>query len=363
MARILYFSRDYTPHDYRFLTALAKTEHRVCFLRLENEATVIEDRPLPPEIEQVEWAGGKGAARLKDGPRLLADLRRVIQHLKPDLIHAGPIQRAAFLVALTGYTPLVSMSWGYDLLCDARINPFWAWATRYTLHHSASMVGDCATIRNLAIAYGMPADRIVTFPWGVDISHFEVTTFERPNVQTFNLLSTRGFEPIYGSELIARAFVLAARQKPDLRLTMIGDGSLKATIRQIFLVGAVYDRVHFAGLVPYEELPGYYRSADVYLSASHSDGSSISLLEAFACGTPAIVSDIPGNREWVVPGENGWLFSDGDAQALAEAILKAYEQRHKLPQMGRNARQLAEQRADWEKNYPLLEKAYTMALS
>jgi hypothetical protein len=58
MARILYFSRDYTTHDHRFLTALAKTSHHVYYLRLEKGPLVLEDRPLPPEIEQVEWGGG-----------------------------------------------------------------------------------------------------------------------------------------------------------------------------------------------------------------------------------------------------------------------------------------------------------------
>jgi glycosyltransferase involved in cell wall biosynthesis len=65
----------------------------------------------------------------------------------------------------------------------------------------------------------------------------------------------------------------------------------------------------------------------VYISASHSDGTSISLLEAFATGTPVIVPDIPGNREWVTPGENGWLFPDGDVQALASTIMNAVDQR------------------------------------
>lgn len=360
--RILYFSRDYTPHDYRFLTALAKTDHHIYYLRLENGANVIEERPLPAEVEQVEWVGGKGTASVNHGLHLLSDLRRVIKRVKPDLIHAGPIQRSAFLVALTGFKPLVSMSWGYDLLYDAKRNPFWSWATRYTLQNSVAMVGDCETIRSLAVAYGMPIERIVTFPWGVDISHFNVSTRKHSNTQTFNLLSTRSFEPIYGTELIAQAYVIAARHCPDLHLTMIGDGSLKAPIRQIFLVGAVYARVQFPGLVSYDELPDFYRTADVYLSASHSDGSSISLLEAFASGTPAIVSDIPGNQEWVRPGDNGWLFPDGDVNSLAEAILKAYDQRQMLPEMGENARRLAETRADWDKNFPQLEKAYSLAM-
>lgn len=360
--RILYFSRDYTPHDQRYLTALAKTNHRVYYLRLEKGPHVLEDRPLPPEIEQVQWAGGKHPVSLYDGLRLCSDLRRVIRQVKPDLIHAGPIQRSAFLVALSGFQPLVSMSWGYDLLHDAKINPLWRWATRYTLRHSAAMVGDCNTIRQQAVCYGMPDNRIVTFPWGVDIHHFNVSTFQRSNDPTFTLLSTRGFEPIYGIDVIACAFVIAAGKCPELHLTLLGNGPQAAAIRQIFLIGGVYDRVHFPGQVPNADLPSYYQNADVYLSASHSDGTSISLLEAFACGTPAIVSDIPGNQEWVTPGENGWLFPEGNAAALASVILDAVKKRPTLPEMGHKARLLAEARADWERNFPQLEKAYAIAL-
>lgn len=360
--RILYFSRDYTPHDYRFLSTLSKTEHRLYYLRLESNGQVVEDRLLPSEIETIEWAGGTRPAKLKDGLGLLDDLRRVIRLVKPDLIQAGPLQRAALLVALCGFHPLVSMSWGYDLLHDAQINPFWSWATRFTLRHSDAFIGDCATIRDLAISYGMNEDRIVTFPWGIDLQHFNVSTFKRSNDQTFSLLSTRSFEPIYGIDVIARGFARVARKYPDLQLTMLGGGSQWAPIRQILLVGGVFDRVQFPGQVAYSDLPGYYQNADVYLSASHSDGTSISLLEAFACGTPAIVSDIPGNREWITPGENGWLFPDSNVEAIAASIEEAINQRHNLTEMGIKARRLAEDRADWDKNFPQLEKAYALAL-
>ncbi len=376
--RVLYFSRDYTTHDHRFLTALAKTQHQVFYLRLEGGGQVLEERSLPPEIEQVQWAGGKRSARPADIPHLVADLRSVIRRVKPDLVHAGPIQRTAFLVALAGFHPLVSMSWGYDLLHDVDINRAWRWATRFTLQHSDAFVGDCDTIRNLAVTYGMPSDRIVTFPWGIDLQHFVIPSTEhqaadpkstsnvpmckRSNVPTFSLLSTRSFEPLYGIDIIARAFSMAARKCPELRLTLLGGGSQLASIRQILLVGAAYEKTAFPGQVAYADLPRYFQNADVYIGASHSDGTSISLLEAFATGTPAIVPDIPGNREWIIAGENGWLYPDGNPEALASAILTAVEQRHYLPEMGRQARRLAEERADWDKNFPMLEKAYEIAL-
>ena len=143
---------------------------------------------------------------------------------------------------------------------------------------------------------------------------------------------------------------------------MLGNGSQAGMLRQVFSQSGVLEQVLFPGQVSQAELPRYYHMADLYISASHSDGTSISLLEAMACGRPALVSDIPGNREWITPGENGWRFPDGDAGALAQGIIQAYDNRSHLPDMGKAARRLAEQRADWEKNYPALFKAFEIAL-
>jgi glycosyltransferase involved in cell wall biosynthesis len=261
------------------------------------------------------------------------------------------------------------MSWGYDLIHDANRNWIWRLVTRYTLKHSDVMIGDCNTIRQLAISYGMPDERIVTFPWGIDLRKFTpapgndtqnhgISGAKNP---PFTLLSTRGWEPIYGVDVIAKAFVLAARQHPELHLLMLGNGSLSAELRQAFINGGVQDQVLFPGQVSQSDLPRMYRSTDLYVSASHSDGSSISLLEAMACGLPAIVSDIPGNREWITHGKNGWLFSDGNVDALAQAILDAVKEQDKLPEMGLAARKLVEQRADWEMNFQELLGAYELA--
>jgi L-malate glycosyltransferase len=109
-------------------------------------------------------------------------------------------------------------------------------------------------------------------------------------------------------------------------------------------------------------LPNWYRDADIYISPSHVDGSSVSLMEALACGLPCLVSDIPANKEWIIEGENGWLFKDGDVNDLAAKILATISQRKKLPEIGRAGRRSAERRADWQKNAEVLMNAYKSAV-
>ena len=367
--RVLYFTRDYTPHDHRFLSALARSEHRIYFLRLERRAPQLEDRPLPEAVEQVIWKGGQRPVDWRDFPTLLYDLKRVIRQVKPDLIHAGPIQRPALLTALSGFSPLVSMSWGSDLLKDANKNGWMRWATRTTLNRTAVLLGDCDAVRQKAIGLGFPAERIVIFPWGVDLAQFSPgpTDISASLDGQFTLLSLRSWEPIYGVDVVARAFIQAANQNPQLRLILLGTGSIAQSIYAILNNSPVIEQVTFGGQVGQADLPRFYRSAHLYISASHSDGSSVSLMEALACGCPVLVSDIPGNREWITPGVEGWLFPDGDVEALAHGMLQAADLAQNSPgqfqAMGAAARRKAEERADWNKNVQALLYAYDMAVS
>ena len=371
--RILYFSRGYTPHDYRFLTSLAGAGYEVLFLRLEQHGRQVEDRSLPPTVEQLSWRGGKGPFRWRDVPGLIGSLRDVLRRVKPDILHAGPIQTGAFLGALSGFQPLVSMSWGSDLLQDAGRNPWYHWITSYTLRHSTLLVGDNPSVRAKAVALGFPNERIYTFPWGIDLNQFSPSKGSvdpvEPDLrarlgwqQNFVVLSLRSWEPVYGVDVMLRGFALAAQQAPELRLLMLGGGSQAGLVHRLIQEKGLQDIVHLGGQVKQADLPGFYRAADLYASAAHSDGSSVSLMEALGTGLPVLVTDIPSNHEWVDEGEQGWLFPDGDEYTLAECFLSALRSPERLAEMRRNARARAEERADWQKNFQVLASAYTAAV-
>ena len=364
--RVLYFSQDYTPHDYRFLDALSKTENDIFYLPLERVKST-ESRALPGGVQLVQGWEYTEPMTAFTIPSLRRKLRNVLGKIQPDIVHAGPVQKSAFLTALAGFQPLVTMSWGSDLLMDARRG----WdrlAARYTLSRSAILVCDCKAVRDVAVDLGMPADRVVIFPWGVDLNHFKPgkSGAMRKSLgwqETFVLISTRAWEPLYGVEVLINGFIEAAQQDENLRLLLLGKGSLESEIRNALENAGMLDRVHFAGHVGFEDLPDHYRSADVYVSASNSDGSSISLLEAMACGLPALVSDIPGNREWVTPEVEGWWFIKGVPESLAAGILKSVSDRQAFPAISRAARRITEERANWQENFSSLLEAYSRAIA
>jgi L-malate glycosyltransferase len=361
--KIIYFSLDYTPHDYRFLSALSETEHQVYYLRLQRGSRQTEDRPVPPNIEQVLWEGGKDVFRWRDVPRYVMGLRRIIKRIQPDLIHAGPIQSCAFIAVLTGFHPILTMSWGFDLMKDVDRGWWWRQVTRYVLRFSDYFISDANVTRDKAVECGMNLDHTVVFPWGTDLEHFTPNPAPRISHNGFTLFCNRSWEPNYGVDIVARAFIKVARQREDVSLMLLGGGSQGVSIRQIIVAGGVDERVSFPGHISNKELPRYYNMADLYISASHVDGSSVSLMEALACGLPCAVSDIPANKEWVEEGVNGWIFHDGEVEELARIILNAIENKAKLPKISANARASAEEKADWKKNFGKLLFAYEKTLA
>lgn len=359
--RVLYFGWDYTSHDHRFLSALSGAGYEMHYLNLLQGTRQTEDRPVPEHVQQVRWAGAGAAFRWRDLPRLVSDFRRVVRAVKPDLVHAGPIQTCAFIAVLSGFRPVLAMSWGFDLMQDVHRNAWWEFVTRYTLKRASFFISDAQVTRDKALAYGMHPDRTVVFPWGVDVKHFAPGANRQPSTG-FTLFCNRSWEPRYGVTVLAKAFVEIARKHPAADLILLGGGSQAQTIRQILMNGGVLERVHFGGQISQADLPNWYHMADLFISPSHVDGSSVSLMEALACGLPVLVSDIPANQEWVREGQNGWLFRDGDVHMLVERVLAVMARKQDLADIGRAARRSAEERADWSKNVKVLFEAYERAL-
>jgi len=369
--RLLYFSRSFSPHDHRFLSALSETDYRTYFLCLEQKEHAPHERKLPDGINKVRWETANAFQTSSCISGLTGQMQDILKAIRPDIVHAGPIQRGAFLTALCDYHPLVSMSWGYDLLLDAKRDFLWDWVTRYTLQQSDVFIGDCQKIKEEAIKYGMNSDKIITFPWGIDLGHYTPLKDGSTSPlrrkwnweEKFIVLHTRGWEAMYGSDEFFLAFVKVAHQNPNLCLVMVGEGSQKSNFYKLIDKYGIKDQVIFPGFISQEELPKYYRAANVYVSASHIDGSSISLLEAMACGIPVLVSDIPGNKEWVMDGRQGWLFKMGNVSEIMKALRRAFEHKETLLEMGKEARQTVEKKANWKKNFPKLLEAYSMAVN
>ena len=135
-----------------------------------------------------------------------------------------------------------------------------------------------------------------------------------------HLVCTRGFHPYYGIDVVVRAFAEVQRSYPEAQLDLVGGGVLEGQIRDLVLKLNL-SGVNFLGVVSHVEIGQFYDRADLFVNASNLDNMPVSVLEAFASGTP-VVTTAPESMRYIVDhGRTGLLSEPGDAGALARNIL------------------------------------------
>ncbi len=136
-----------------------------------------------------------------------------------------------------------------------------------------------------------------------------------------HLICTRGFHPYYCVHTVVRAFAEVCKAYPEAKLDLVGGGPLEAEIRA--LVRDLKQKgVRFIGVAAYEDIARYYDQAEIFINASRLDNMPVSILEAFACGLPVVSTDPEGMRHLVEHERTGLLSPVGDAQALAENVIR-----------------------------------------
>ena len=135
------------------------------------------------------------------------------------------------------------------------------------------------------------------------------------------LVCTRGFHPYYSVDLVVRAFDLLKKTQPESRLCLVGKGPVEKQIRDLVRTLELRD-VAFAGPVSHSEIAPYYDQNDIFINASWVDNMPVSILEAFASGTPVVTTAPEGIRHIVEHERTGLLCEPGDWQALAENVTR-----------------------------------------
>lgn len=153
-----------------------------------------------------------------------------------------------------------------------------------------------------------------------------------------HLICTRGFHPYYNVDVVVRAFAEVQNIFPEARLDLVGGGPLEARIRGLVRELRL-SAVHFAGVAPHKDIGRCYDAADIFINASSLDNMPVSILEAFASGTPVVTTAPEGMRYLVEHERTGLLCDPGDAHALAQNVLRLLNDRELATRLAGNARQ------------------------
>jgi glycosyltransferase involved in cell wall biosynthesis len=272
-----------------------------------------------------------------------------IANFQPKLVWAGPLSTVAHDVADVTSLPLVALSWGYDLLRDAAVDPEIAASIASTIERASRVHVDCDAGRRAAVQLGAQSENIIQFPWGIDLVAFPMRN-PQASADQLTVVSARSMEAVYDVATTIEAFSLVARERTDLdaRLVLVGSGSLEPDLRRLAVDRGVASQIDWLGRLAEADLQRVLAASTVYVSSSTVDGTSITLLQAMATGLPCIVSDVGGNSEWIRHGETGLTFESGDFEALAKCLEETLDSGSSRAAFGAAAREEVERRGDWK---------------
>jgi glycosyltransferase involved in cell wall biosynthesis len=191
------------------------------------------------------------------------------------------------------------------------------WAAR----NAQGMITVCQALKDEMVQLGVDADRVTPLRNGVDLQRF-VPLPERDAVRSelglnrYTLLSVGYLIERKGHELI----IAALPALPDAELLIAGSGPDRAKLESLAVQLGVSDRVQFLGPVAQPELKRYYNAADAMVLASSREGWANVLLEAMACGTPVVASNVWGTPEVVATPAAGVLMRERTPLGVADAV-------------------------------------------
>lgn len=341
--RIATLSNAAVFHTVRWVRHFRARGHEVRVWSLEPPMAGFECERLPaPPLP--------GALRY---PLAAPALARALRAFRPDLVDAHYVPNYGLLGVLAGVRPLSVTAWGSDLLVAGGRDPLQRLRARHVLGRADLILADGDNLAAAAAALGAPRERLHMVPWGVDRSLF------RPGERESGLLvSTRMHEPVYDLETLLRGVAPVMHARADTRLVVAGDGSLRAELERLAAAELPRGRWSFVGRLAAADMAALLGRSDVFLSASLSDSTSVSLLEAMAAGAVPVVSDIEGNRPWVRDGDNGRTFRPGDAAALSAALEAALGDAGWRGRARAAASADVAQRGDWQVNLARIERLF-----
>jgi glycosyltransferase involved in cell wall biosynthesis len=191
---------------------------------------------------------------------------------------------------------------------------------RWTALNASGIISVCQALKDALVTLGVPEHKIVVLRNGVDLQLFypidRKDERQRMQLRNTTLLSVGQLIERKGHDIVIKALV----HLPQAELLIAGEGEEERSLKALAHSLCVEKRVRFLGAVRHEELRNYYGAADILVLASSREGWPNVILEALACGTPAVATKVWGTPEVIRSPDAGMLIEERSPVALARAV-------------------------------------------
>jgi len=278
--------------------------------------------------------------------RALLWLRRTLRSLRPDVVHAhtskaGALGRLAAGRVPVIYSPHGHLFYGYHgklgtalvVLAERALAPR---ADRI------AVLTETSRAEHLGRRIGR-FDQFVTVPSGVDLERFGPDEEARSRVRAefgfgagIPVVGWAGrFTHVKGPDVFVEAAARIAAGLPEAGFVLAGDGELRAETERRAEELGLANRCRFPG--HRDDVAGLLNACDVFVLTSRNEGQGLAVVEAMACGTPVVATDVAGVGEVLLDGRAGVLARPGDPRAVADAVtrlLRDEPRRRELERLG-----------------------------
>jgi len=277
------------------------------------------------------------------------NVERMVRRERVNVLH-GPMLHGggarAVEAARRHGLPVVVCAQGADVQVvpeigyGARLDPAAEDRIREVIAGADRIVALSSLNRDALLELGADPARVVVVPNGVDHARIGAIPFRdlRPRLglapDDFVVLTVGRAAPVKRIPLLYQALAIARREEPRIRCVSVGPAAALAdAVRCAGLEGAVVltgPILAESGEVPPPELVHVYRAADVFVSVSYVESFGNAVLEALACGTPALLTPRHGVREALREDETGFVVEEESPVAIARALLDLAARRREL---------------------------------
>jgi glycosyltransferase involved in cell wall biosynthesis len=271
-----------------------------------------------------------------------AALRELVRQTQADVVHAHGYKADVYtyLALRSTPTPLVSTchTW-YDNDLMVRL---YGILDRWTLQRFDGVVAVSPEVQRRLLKAHVRQDRIRLIQNGIDLAPFaaaeRIRELGRNQDAPLRIGLVGRLAPEKGVDIFLRAAVEIVRQRPATRFSIAGDGPDRAALEQLIVQLGLSRSTSLLGRT--DDMPAFYSSIDIQVSASRQEGLPITLLEGMASGLPVVATSVGAVPQVVHDGETGLLVEAGNPVALAAAILQVIDDPSLRASLGDRGRRL-----------------------